>query len=468
MPGLDRPVMASLSAFAAAARLRVGPVVRLVKTLAVTAPALTALAVASATSVFDGGSAAGADPAASIVFTGGSSFSTPAITLSGTVQANSGLVVEVDLAVQSGGGPPAAHTALFPESPGPVFPWSWSPALSFNGSYTLTAVALTAPAVGDATSQTQATTVFVVAAPPQVPSGVVSAVDPASRTASLAWAPNPEPDLVSYLILRAGPGTGAAFAPINIVAASTRAYTDTEVAVEPPGLYRYAVVAIRSGGPGNRTVPSRQSAPTAVVFTTPALAGPKAWGHPTVGPPATGTPGASQAGTPGASQAGTPGASQAGTPGANHAGTPGASQAGTTPATTTPTQGPAATTPSAGTTPTAGVPAAPAVQAAPQTSTPPGTSAQPGAGELRVTGGGGTRRTALDALAGLLILCVLVLFIAVRRGRHGRDAPLDALEPDALLDHLGGGVPITVGEALARRAASRGPDEPVTASPSAR
>jgi hypothetical protein len=78
---------------------------------------------------------------------------------------------------------------------------------------------------------------------------------------------------------------------------------------------------------------------------------------------------------------------------------------------------------------------------------------------VRIAGSGGSRRTALQALAGALILCVLMLFVAVRRERHRRVAPLDALEPDVLLGDLGTGGRITVGEALARRAGPPPPDE---------
>jgi hypothetical protein len=52
-----------------------------------------------------------------------------------------------------------------------------------------------------------------------------------------------------------------------------------------------------------------------------------------------------------------------------------------------------------------------------------------------------------------------MLFVAVRRERHRRDAPLDALEPGVLLGDLGPGGRITVGEALARRAGSLQSDE---------
>jgi hypothetical protein len=361
------------------------------------------------------------------------------------------VVVEVDLAAQSAGGAVAAQTALVPDNPGPLFTWSFAPALASNGRYDLSATALTAPAAGDPPTQTQATTSFVVDVPPQAPTGLISSVNPVSRTASLAWSPNPEPDLVSYLILRAGPGASAAFAPINIVGASTRAYTDAEVASEPPGLYRYAVVAIRSGGT-TRTVPSRQSAPTTVVFTTPALAAPKAWGHPTlIAPPA---PGPAQTTTRTPPRVGTaPGVR---TPTLPPAATASGASTPASPAPAVPAQTQTAPSPPP-TTQGAAPPSVPATQV--PAASPAGAPSKPGIGVVSIAGSGGSRRTVLQALAGALILCVLMLFVAVRRERHRRDAPLDPLEPDVLLADLGVGGRITVGEALARRAGPPPPDE---------
>jgi len=221
--------------------------------------------------------AAGADPAATVVFSApasdGAAFTTSAITLSGTATAASGgVVTEVDLAVATAAGAVADQTAIVPDTPGPTAAWSWAPALTTNGRYTLSATVLTAAA-----TTTQATVSFIVDVAPQPPSGVRSVLDAASRTVSLTWSPNPEPDLMSYLILRSGPGSG--LAPLNIVGAGVHGYRDTQVAYEPRGTYRYAVVAIRAGGVGSRTDPSRPSVSTSVVITTAPLPT-KVWGHP--------------------------------------------------------------------------------------------------------------------------------------------------------------------------------------------
>ena len=358
--------------------------------------------------------AAGADPAATVVFNApasdGAAFTTSAITLSGTATAApGGVVTEVDLAVATAAGAVADQTAIVPDTPGPTAAWSWAPALTANGRYTLSATVLTAAA-----TTTQATVSFIVDVAPQPPSGVRSVLDPASRTVSLTWSPNPEPDLTSYLILRSGPGSG--LAPLNIVAAGVHGYRDTQVAYEPRGTYRYAVVAIRAGGVGSRTDPSRPSLSTSVAITTAPLPT-KVWGHPAP----TGT-------TPVGSDRATPK-----TAGSSASAPAGGVTAPASPVTTAaPTTAPTTTAAS-----TAG-PAAPASQAA---------------GHIRVATHASARRTWYEILDAVLIASVLMLFFAVRREPRMRAVPLDALEPDGLLGGLATGAPITVGEAMARRIA---------------
>ncbi len=366
--------------------------------------------------------AAGADPAATVVFSApasdGAAFTTSAITLSGTATAASGgVVTEVDLAVDTAAGAVADQTAIVPDAPGSTLAWSWAPALTTNGRYTLSATVLTAAA-----TTTQATVSFIVDVAPQPPSGVHSLLDPASRTVSLTWSPNPEPDLISYLILRSGPGSG--LAPLNIVAAGVHGYRDTQVAYEPPGTYRYAVVAIRAGGMGSRTDPSRPSLSTSVTITT-APVPTKVWGHPAP----TGTTPAAASGRGTSAPAGSSAPA-------------GAVTAPASPVTTAAPTGPDATA--------ASTPGPATTAASTPGPAPPGSQA---AGHIRVATHGSARRTWYEILDAVLIASVLLLFFAVRREPRVRAVPLDALEPDGLLGGLATGAPITVGEAMARRIA---------------
>ena len=245
--------------------------------------------------------ASGTTPAAAITFTSpatdGATMTSPA-TLSGTVQVTSGVIDSIDITVRwtdTASRPPAAHptqeTTITPPQ-GPNASWSFTPQPAANGRYTVTVVATTTQSGATVSDQTTASRSFVLDVPPATPTGVKATADAAQRTAHITWAPNTEPDLVGYEVVRAGPGptdTGKVLA--GVVAPQTD-YTDTQVATEPAGTYRYTVAAVRQSGDGSKADFSGQSAEASVAFTTP----PKAQAPPPPTTQAPSKPGSSQAG----------------------------------------------------------------------------------------------------------------------------------------------------------------------------
>lgn len=102
---------------------------------------------------------------------------------------------------------------------------------------------------------------FLVAAPPAPPRDVKATVDPATRTVTLTWKANAEPDLIGYVVQRAkGDGPFADLGPVSKTANPT--YRDVGTA-EAGGVYRYQVVAVRSDGiTENKGISSDPSAVT--------------------------------------------------------------------------------------------------------------------------------------------------------------------------------------------------------------
>ena len=264
--------------------------------------------------------ASGTTPAAAITFTSpatdGATMTSPA-TLSGTVQVPSGVVDSIDITVRwtdTANRPAAPHpaqeTTISPPR-GPNASWSFTPQPAANGRYTVTVVATTTQSGASVNDQTTASRSFVLDVPPATPTGVKATADTAQRTAHVTWAPNSEPDLVGYEVVRAGPGptdTGKVLA--GVVAPQTD-YTDNEVATEPAGTYRYTVAAVRQSGDGTKADFSGQSPEASVAFTSP----PKAQAPPTTQAPT--KPGSTQAGGP-SHPATTAGAAPVALPAAGH------------------------------------------------------------------------------------------------------------------------------------------------------
>jgi hypothetical protein len=91
-----------------------------------------------------------------------------------------------------------------------------------------------------------------VSAPRDVRLGFVDS----TRQATVRWQPNPEPDIVSYVVQeRVGDGPWK-----NVGQAGGRVTTFTR-SLSAPGTYRYQVAALRAAGSGNDTIQSAWSGP---------------------------------------------------------------------------------------------------------------------------------------------------------------------------------------------------------------
>lgn len=226
---------------------------------------------------------AGADTTATVTFTSpatdGMTMTSPA-TLSGTAQQPQGYVDSIDITVRwtdTVNRPPAPHptqeTTLTPPTHGPDASWSFTPQPAANGRYTVTVVATT-QTPSSPSSQTTASRSFVLDVNPAVPTGVKVTTDTSQRTAHITWAANTEPDMVGYEVLRAGPAATDTAKVIAGVDVPQTDYTDTDVATQPPGTYRYSIVAVRQSGDGTKPDLSAPSAEADATFTTPAKSQP--------------------------------------------------------------------------------------------------------------------------------------------------------------------------------------------------
>jgi hypothetical protein len=97
----------------------------------------------------------------------------------------------------------------------------------------------------------------IVANPVSAPRDVRLSFVDSTRQATVRWQPNPEPDIVSYVIQeRIGNGPWK-----NVGQAGGRVTTFTR-SLSAPGTYRYQVAALRAAGSENDTVQSAWSGPT--------------------------------------------------------------------------------------------------------------------------------------------------------------------------------------------------------------
>ena len=224
-----------------------------------------------------------------------------AVTVSARVAINGTLTAPITLKV-SGAHASISASAPPEESPQTV---SFPVKLAYNGAYsaTITATGRQRGIVGLGPEETATQTIdFLVAAPATPPTGVKAVVDAASRAVTVTWKANPEPDLIRYEVKRAK-GTSNDFTVLAKPKAGDTSYLDASTA-SGGGDYRYLVVAVRAGVPGDEELTSDPSALTAdAVAKVPDPPPPPT----TAAPAVAGTP-AAGAGTASSVPAGSPGA----------------------------------------------------------------------------------------------------------------------------------------------------------------
>jgi hypothetical protein len=122
-----------------------------------------------------------------------------------------------------------------------------------NGDYKITVDALS---YGDHTEEASAT--VVVNNPPVPPSGLEATVK--SRVVSLTWAPNPEPDVLGYIVKRYSAGG------LEEVSRITRPSFSEQL---EPGAYGFRIMAVRASATGRKRLSSAPSRRAAVVVPAP-------------------------------------------------------------------------------------------------------------------------------------------------------------------------------------------------------
>ena len=107
-------------------------------------------------------------------------------------------------------------------------------------------------------------TTFTIDANPRVPTGVNASADSKTRVVTVAWAPNPEPDRVGYVVQKQGSGGGWS----DFAATDKTSITDESTA-KAGGTYNYRVRAVRHSARPNELNQSEPSAPRAAGVPPP-------------------------------------------------------------------------------------------------------------------------------------------------------------------------------------------------------
>ena len=171
-------------------------------------------------------------------------------------------------------------------------PFAWQPTLPYNGHYLAVVTVWEANPAGLEDGPYNATQSFVMQVPPARPAPPAVALGADRASASVAWRPNSEPDLLGYQLLRTPSYAGGRVPTIakgdTLCSPSACSYTDSDVT--PGTAYQYQVEAVRSAGPGTT------SGVTATSDFSPKLAVPAPAGaSTTVGTAGAGTAGATAA-----------------------------------------------------------------------------------------------------------------------------------------------------------------------------
>lgn len=170
--------------------------------------------------------------------------------------------------------------------------------LPYNGRYraTVKGTGRDQPIDLNGNESTTSTMEFLVAAPPDRPTDVKTAVNGDSRAVAITWRANTEPDLLFYVVQRAK-GSSNDFTVLGQVNQTT--YVDSSTA-SSGGDYKYQVVAVRNGVRAGEGISSDPSALTAA--STAKVPDPPP--PPTTAPPTTAAPAGGSGGTTATTAAG--------------------------------------------------------------------------------------------------------------------------------------------------------------------
>lgn len=186
--------------------------------------------------------------------------STPNI--SGDAQMNDGEILEVVASISSAEGHPVPGAHRIGGDGRSSVSFSWTPALSYNGNYTVTVRASGEDQPFDTNGSESAETSsnFAIEAPPSTPRDVSVRADPDSREVDVTWKANPEPDLIGYQVQRSVDES-----EWGVAGESDESFFRDARSAYGGGTYSYRVVAVRAGASPDSGV---ASAPSEAATTT--------------------------------------------------------------------------------------------------------------------------------------------------------------------------------------------------------
>ncbi|MEY2399038.1 MAG: hypothetical protein QOJ00_2212 [Actinomycetota bacterium] len=182
----------------------------------------------------------------------------PPVTGSVTESGNSAVVTHVDLTLTSVDGWTSENQTLSYNrgaSNSPVFTvknagevdFNWTPTPRYNGRYTISVGGngeYNGGLSGTQKDSSGTSRSFNIRIKPAKPTNVAAGMPDGSTEVTVTWSPNPEPDLLGYAVLRSYQNGNARQVGGPIAASSKPTYHE-DLGGEPPGAYKYAVVAVR-------------------------------------------------------------------------------------------------------------------------------------------------------------------------------------------------------------------------------
>ena len=196
----------------------------------------------------------------------GSTLTQPAA-IAGQATMQNGRVDWVRVTIESAQGHPVPAMKEFagPGNNNPL-PFTWSPPLSYNGTYQVTAQAQGTDNIDfNGPELSSVTHTFTLNVAPAAPSGVKATVNQTKRTVTLSWAGNPEPDIAGYGVYRE---EGDTIVERKIVTPDVHTVVD-DLGSLPAGTYTYHVYAARPTASGDQYIPSSPTKVAGKVTSSP-------------------------------------------------------------------------------------------------------------------------------------------------------------------------------------------------------
>jgi hypothetical protein len=197
----------------------------------------------------------------------GASLAQPA-SVAGQATMQNGRVDWVRVSIESTQGHPVPATKQFdgPGNNNPL-PFTWSPPLSYNGTYKVTAQAQGTDNIDiNGPELSSVTNTFTLNVGPATPTGVKATPNQTKRTVTITWTKNSEPDLIGYGVYRE---TGGELVGRGFIADDKPATLTDELGDLPAGTYTYHVLAARLDASGENALASGPGKASAKITSDP-------------------------------------------------------------------------------------------------------------------------------------------------------------------------------------------------------